>query len=90
MFIGVLALLRGLLALLDGIWQRLDRAGATTRWKVTLLTLPIAIGVAAATGLAFVPRSEPLQVSMIVGAAAVVGCIAAGIIMLALRTRTAN
>jgi hypothetical protein len=89
-FIGVLVLLRGLLALLDRIWQQLDRAGATMGRKVTLLTLPIAIGAAAAVGLAFTPRTEPLYAAVIFSCIAVVGCIAAGIIMLALRTWTSK
>jgi len=90
-FIGMLLVLRGFLALLDGIWRRLDRAGASTRTKVTLLTLPIGIGTLAGTCFAFVPRTEPLQVAMIVSGVAFVGCIAAGIIMLALRmSRTVN
>jgi hypothetical protein len=90
-FIGVLAVLRGLLALLDGIWQRLDSARAKVRTKVILLTSPIVVGAMAVTGLAFVPRTEPLQAAMIVSGVAVVGCIAAGIIMLALHvTRTAS
>jgi Na+/melibiose symporter-like transporter len=58
--------------------------------KVTLLTLPIAIGAAAAVGLAFTPRTEPLYAAVIFSCIAVVGCIAAGIIMLALRTWTSK
>jgi hypothetical protein len=88
-YIGVFALLRGLVALLDGIWQRLDRAGASTLKRVTLLTLPIAIGGVAVTSLAFAPRTEPLEVATIVSGVALVGCLAAGLITLALRMRGA-
>ena len=89
-FIGVFTLFRGLLGVLDRIWERLDRAGAGTRWKVILLTLPIATGAAAAAALAFAPRNEPLEVSAIASGVAFVGLIAAGIIVLGLRVRAPN
>jgi hypothetical protein len=86
----VLLLMRGLLTLLDRIWQRLDNAAVSTGWKVTLLTLPVAIGAVAVTALALAPRSEPLYASMIASGVAVVGCMVAGIIMLAVRIRLAH
>ena len=90
-FIGVLVLLRGLLALLDNIWRRLESARASSLTKVTLLVLPVVLGAVAVTALAFAPRSEPLEASIVVSCVALVGCLAAGIIILALRmTRAAN
>jgi hypothetical protein len=87
-FIGILALLRGWLTLLDGIWRRLDLAGATTRSKITTVTTPLAIGSVA--GLALALNVRPVQASMILSGIVVVGCIAAGIINLALRARKAS
>jgi len=84
-FIGVFVLLRGFLTLLDSIWQELDRAKAGTRTRLTLLMLPIVIGATAVTLFAFTPRVEPLTVSMIGSGLAVVGCVTAGIILLAVR-----
>jgi hypothetical protein len=83
--LGLLGIARGLVALLDRVWQRLETTGASAQRKLMMLTWPLALGIGVAAIRAAHARDSDL--AALASAALLIAAAGAGLTLALLRVR---